>query len=54
MQKDFVCEMKVNDTSPFSSVYKGETCYFCSATCKTLFDRDPEKYINAAQSASKR
>lgn len=44
MQIDPVCEMKTNDNTPFQSVYKGQTYYFCSATCKMVFDRDPEKY----------
>jgi Cu+-exporting ATPase len=49
MQTDLVCEMKVNDSTMFKSIYKGVTYYFCSATCKMLFDRDPEKYIKAGQ-----
>jgi len=27
------------------SVYKGKTYYFCCRSCKTAFDKDPEKYI---------
>ena len=27
------------------SVYKGKTYYFCCASCKPLFDKNPEKYI---------
>ena len=27
------------------STYKGKTYYFCCASCKPAFDKDPEKYI---------
>ena len=27
------------------SVYKGKTYYFCCASCKPLFDKNPEKYV---------
>ena len=30
------------------SVYKGKTYYFCCATCKPAFDKNPEKYIKKA------
>lgn len=33
----------VNDTS----VYKGQTYYFCSPYCKNEFDNDPEKFLNS-------
>lgn len=49
MQTDLVCEMKVNESTQFKSVYKGVTYYFCSATCKMPFDRDPEKYLKAGR-----
>ncbi|HWQ48457.1 MAG TPA: YHS domain-containing protein [Methanosarcina sp.] len=45
---DPVCKMKVDKaTAKFTSVYKGETYYFCSAFCKEKFDENPEKYINS-------
>ena len=53
MQKDPVCEMKVNESTQYKSVYKGVTYFFCSVTCKMLFDRDPVKYISAAQTTPK-
>lgn len=49
MQTDLVCEMKVNESTQFKSVYKGVTYYFCSATCKMLFDRHPETYLKEKQ-----
>jgi len=33
------------------SVYKGKTYYFCCSGCKTLFDKNPGKYIVSAKSA---
>lgn len=31
-----------------SSTYKGKTYYFCCASCKPAFDKDPAKYAKAA------
>ncbi len=45
MAKDLVCEMTVNESTALHSTYKGKTYYFCSAVCKSMFERDPEKYI---------
>jgi YHS domain-containing protein len=52
MEKDLVCGMEVDPkTAPAKSTYQGKTYYFCSTGCKQDFDKDPEKYINAATSA---
>ncbi len=46
MTKDLVCEMNVSEaTAKAATVYQGKTYYFCSALCKQLFDREPQKYI---------
>lgn len=46
MEIDPVCGMEVNPgTAAAKSVYKGQTYYFCSLGCKSLFDREPEKYL---------
>ena len=42
--RDPVCGMEVEEGSKFRSSYKGKTYYFCSASCKQNFDREPEKY----------
>lgn len=46
MAKDVVCGMKVNENkSPFKSEYEGRTYHFCSAMCKTKFEKKPTKYV---------
>jgi len=46
MATDPVCGMRIpKATAAATSTYKGETYYFCSALCKQLFDREPEKYL---------
>jgi len=48
MTIDPVCNMKVSEeTVAEKSTYKGKAYYFCSALCKQLFDREPEKYVQA-------
>jgi len=45
MQKDPVCGMQVDPaTAAGSSEYSGKTYYFCSASCRQKFDRDPKQY----------
>ncbi|GAA0526959.1 YHS domain-containing protein [Chitinophaga japonensis] len=41
---DPVCEMPYDTSYQEWSVYKGDTVYFCSPTCKGVFDKNPEKY----------
>ncbi len=31
-----------------SSTYKGKKYYFCCASCKPTFDKDPQKYVKTA------
>ncbi|TEU17995.1 MAG: YHS domain-containing protein [Anaerolineales bacterium] len=50
MDKDLVCGMEVDpETAPAKSEYEGKTYYFCARGCKVAFDRDPEKYLEAAE-----
>ena len=44
MAKDVVCGMDVNTPSEFKSTYKDQTYEFCSDSCKTKFDADPQSY----------
>ncbi len=49
MAKDVVCGMNIRkEESAGSSVYKGETYYFCSKACQRKFDENPEKYLRPA------
>ncbi|WP_376791200.1 YHS domain-containing protein [Thermoflexus sp.] len=50
MAKDLVCGMEVEEAkAAATSVYKGQTYYFCSVGCKAAFDKDPEKYVGKAR-----
>lgn len=43
---DPVCGMEVEpETAAGESEYQGKTYYFCSTSCKSAFDRDPENYL---------
>jgi YHS domain-containing protein len=45
MVTDPVCEMKIDENKAVgSSVYNGQTYYFCSQSCKQKFDQEPGKY----------
>jgi len=49
--KDPVCGMEVvPEKAAATSSYKGVTYYFCARSCKEEFDREPEKYLQAAGS----
>jgi Cu+-exporting ATPase len=42
---DPVCRMTIDsEKAAATSEYKGQTIYFCAKGCKTVFDKDPEKY----------
>ncbi len=48
MKFDPVCGMRVDPkTAAASTVYAGETYYFCSQGCKAGFEKDPEKYLES-------
>ena len=43
--RDPVCNMRVTaGTAAGTSVYNGMTYYFCSASCKQAFDKNPKQY----------
>ena len=45
METDVVCGMKVDPTKAAGrSEYKGKTYCFCSTSCKTKFDANPQQY----------
>lgn len=50
MYKDPVCGMAVNPQHTTASLlYKGQVYYFCSSLCKSMFEREPEKYVKSAE-----
>ena len=47
MVKDPVCGMDVDEaTAEFTSQYEGKPYYFCSADCRSDFDKDPKQYAS--------
>lgn len=50
--RDPVCEMVVDpNTAIIKSTFRKHTYYFCSPVCKALFEREPERYAPAQDSA---
>jgi YHS domain-containing protein len=46
MARDPVCGREINQqNAPERSEYEGQTFYFCSAGCKSDFERDPKDYV---------
>ncbi len=49
--KDPICGMDVNVDSPIAtSIYQGQTYYFCALGCKKEFDKNPAKYALGSES----
>ena len=45
MAKDPICGMKVDEkNAKYTSTHMGRAYYFCSAACKSTFDKNPMKY----------
>jgi len=50
MVKDPVCGMQVDpQKAADKTVFHDQTYYFCSPVCKSMFDREPEKYAVQAK-----
>lgn len=46
MTIDPVCGMDVDDkTAQFKSEHMGKTYYFCSQSCKAVFEKNPIKFM---------
>jgi YHS domain-containing protein len=46
MAIDPVCKMTVDEkTAKFTTVYHGNTYYFCGPGCKKAFETNPELYL---------
>ena len=53
MATDPVCGMSIDeDSAEATSTYQGKTYYFCSEDCKEIFDKEPETYVNQAETTS--
>lgn len=48
MPTDPACYMTVDEDTPYTTVYKGETFYFCTDFCRRKFDENPGKYAKLA------
>jgi YHS domain-containing protein len=48
--KDPVCgmEVKVND-STLRCQFQGKEYYFCSSSCRTSFEKEPQRYISSTK-----
>jgi YHS domain-containing protein len=42
---DPICKMKVKAPAAHSSTYQKQEYWFCSKTCKSTFNKHPEKYV---------
>ncbi|MEX2270967.1 MAG: heavy metal translocating P-type ATPase [Vicinamibacterales bacterium] len=50
--KDVVCGMTIDPAKAAgTSVYQGQTYYFCGKGCKAKFDADPERYLGDSKPA---
>jgi Cu+-exporting ATPase len=46
MTSDPVCQMKIDEkAAKATATYQGRTFYFCSDTCKALFEQSPQTYV---------
>ncbi len=45
---DTVCGAKVEtDSATAFAEYKGRTYYFCCPNCKTMFEKDPDRFLKS-------
>lgn len=50
--KDPVCGMTIEDTeAAATSSYDGNTYYFCSASCKERFEKNPQAFAQKESAA---
>jgi YHS domain-containing protein len=49
MAKDPVCGMMVDEkNAKYTSDYESKKFYFCAASCKATFDKNPAKYAGGS------
>ncbi len=51
MSKDPVCGMNINENQQLKSTYADTTYFFCSASCKAKFDKEPARFAKQTGSA---
>lgn len=52
MVKDPVCGMQVDEQMAMAtSVYQGQTYYFCGKACQAAFEQQPESYVGGGRQA---
>lgn len=52
-QRDPVCNMEVDEQSADGrSQYQGQTYYFCTESCKSEFEQNPEMYVDQGEQSS--
>jgi len=48
MATDPVCKMQVDEkTARWKSVYRGKEYFFCAPGCKSTFDKNPGRFVQA-------
>ena len=54
MAKDPVCGMEVDEKkAPATATHQGKTYFFCAPSCKSTFQKAPEKYAAAEKGSRK-
>lgn len=46
---DPICGMEVDPGTALKSTYEGKDYFFCSEACRTMFDKEPQKYVNRGE-----
>jgi YHS domain-containing protein len=47
MVRDPVCGMNVDEkTADYRAEYMGKTYYFCDQSCKTVFEKNPQRFTD--------
>ena len=44
MAIDSVCKMEVDEDTSLKREFEGKNYYFCSAICKSAFEKEPHRY----------
>jgi Cu+-exporting ATPase len=50
--EDPVCGMNVDTSSQYWTAYAGGKSYFCSAKCKSRFDKEPSRFRSAVSGST--